>query len=464
MIAIAVFAYYFFKKEKMYQKILLALGVALSGGAFICNFYPAWQVPLAYVLLALLAWIIVTNIKEVKALKFKHWIVVCAALVFMASVVLAYLKDSSAYTEAVLETVYPGKRFDPGGNGFYKGSWYIQTLVYPFKNTGNNSESAVFFCLFPLPMILSSISVVKQIVLRIKNKTGEIDYFSAILLIPAAFITVYCTVGIPSWLAKITLMSYSMALRSIDILCFINIFLLIRMISYRSEKKRGYPIWLAFIVGMLLICYNIANTEKQHSGYMPAFYVSVITLLILALVIVMMCKVTEKFKKGVILTATLLIAFSGLCILPVCRGFDALLEKPASYAVREIVEEDPDAKWMGYGNFVSPQFLIANGAPTVNSVNYIPNMELWSKLDPEGKYNEVYNRYSHVICAFTENETSFELLQPDLMQLNLSYDDVAKTEVEYLFSLGAISEECDVFDLELLYNEDNVFIYKVLYN
>lgn len=37
-----------------------------------------------------------------------------------------------------------------------------------------------------------------------------------------------------------------------------------------------------------------------------------------------------------------------------------------------------------------------SGASVINSTNTYPDLEKWSKIDEEGKYEDVYNRYAHI--------------------------------------------------------------------
>lgn len=461
--ALIVCAYLFFRTQKRYAQILLAAGVALSGAYFICNLYPAWQVPGAYIILAMFLWVILVSFDRIKQMRWKEWIVIGGAFLFMCSIIIAYLHDTSAYREAVMQTIYPGQRFEAGGESFHKGSWYIQTILYPFRDTGNNSEAGTFFGLFPLPMLLALISVILQIIKRIKNKTGDPDYLAMFLLFPALLLTAYCTVGIPVWLAKLTLMSYSTADRAIDFLCLINAILLIRLLSYEITEKRPIPIGLGIAISTLLVLYNMDVTEKYFNGYMNASYISFITILIVALGTVLLCEVRKNVKSMILSLATVILLVSSLAVLPINRGMDSLYKKPASQMVQTIVNNDPNAKWIGYGSIVSSQFLIANGAPTVNSINYIPNMDLWNKIDSQQKYQEVYNRYCHVSMIFTEEETSFTLLQDDLITVNLCYSDIWKTDAKYVFANQELTEDSNALDLNLLYSEGNVFIYEILY-
>jgi len=177
----------------------------------------------------------------------------------------------------------------------------------------------------------------------------------------------------------------------------------------------------------------------------------------------LLCDSTERLRVGVTLALCAVLTVSGVSVLPLARGTDALTEKPLSYAISDIVTADPTAKWCTYGDSYSAQFLIANGAPCITSVNYMPNMELWQTLDPTGQYDEVYNRYAHITCQPTQETTSFALLGPDHFLLRLSYSDFQTAQVKYLLGLAPLTEESAEVDLRLHYQEQNVFVYEVIY-
>ncbi|HEM5084111.1 TPA: hypothetical protein U1218_002223, partial [Streptococcus suis] len=87
--------------------------------------------------------------------------------------------------------------------------------------------------------------------------------------------------------------------------------------------------------------------------------------------------------------------------------------------IKSITDYDKESKWIvdsiGYPLTNIP--LVA-GAPTLNSTNAYPNLELWKSLDTNGQYDEIYNRYAHVIIELTNSEeTVFELLHPDAFKV-----------------------------------------------
>lgn len=464
LLTIIVCAYYFFEAVNTRSKLLFAAGVALAGAMFICNLYPAWQVPFAYVILSLLIWVFTTHWNHMKAMRKGDWLIIIGAFAFMCSVVLSYLYNNQAYFTAVMATEYPGARLSSGGYAMDKLLTYPASLLYPFKNTGNNSEAGTFFNLFPLPIVFAVGVIIQDACGKIKDKSQQFcDPFILWLMIPTVFLFVYCTVGIPELLAKLTLISYSPEKRAIDILGFTNTLLLIRILGmdksrYRWSMGTGAAIILA---GLL---WTLSEAEAKYAGFMSAGYIACITILVLLFGAAVFCQIDGFRKARILLAVTAAVTIPGLSVLPVTRGLDSVLEKPASFAVQEIVNESPDAKWIALGGIAPPQFLISNGASTINSNNYIPNMELWRKLDPDGDDNEVYNRYSHVEVQLTEGNTDFELISEDYIRLILSYSDFDTVGVRYIFSVFPISEESEVIDYSLLYAESDSYIYEVIYH
>ena len=51
----------------------------------------------------------------------------------------------------------------------------------------------------------------------------------------------------------------------------------------------------------------------------------------------------------------------------------------------------------------------------------------------------------------------------DQIKLNLSYKDISKTDVKYVFALQKLEINNEYITLENLYDEDGAYIYKVNY-
>ena len=461
---ILVCTYYCMQADSFPKRCMWMLGVAMSGAYFICQFYPAWQVPMVYILIPLFVWILVEHFEVLRNFRAREWIAAAVAIVLMASIVLSYLAGIQNYTEAIMGTVYPGARFETGGYALKKIFAFIQTLRLPFQDVivgSNNSEASTFFALFPLPILMGLYVLIRQMIEKFKDRTAKLDLLNLLLLIPALFLSVFCTVGIPDWLARITLMSYSPADRAADWLSFVNLLLLIRLTAKGEKYKLPVPIAVG-AVGFVVIN-SVLQSYAMCPGYLADRYVLLIVPVTLVFGMACFARLEGRSCDRILAVFAVIAIAIGLTVTPVNRGLESLTEKPAAKKIQEISQADPDAKWIGYGNIISGQYLVANGAPCITSTNYIPNIELWTKLDPVGQYNEIYNRYSHISLQFVEGETAFRLLSPDHIALDLSYGDIEKTECRYVFAMGAIEEASEAIDLRVLYQESNVWIYEIVY-
>ncbi len=463
--AILVATHYCFVFEKFRQRLLCMLGVGLAGAYFICQLYPAWQVPMVYLLVPLFVWLLVKHFDSLKAFRLRDWLGAGAAIALMGSIVVAFLWGSKDYMASIMSTVYPGSRFELGGYALNKPLAFIQTLQFPFRSiaVGSNvCEASAFFSLFPLPILFSIYVLIRQLIERKKDKTQKLDLFNVLLLIPTVFLLIFCTVGFPHWLAKITLMSYSPATRAVDHLGLANTLLLVHHLT--ASRKYRLPGTLIACLGGALIACSVFSAQRMCPGYLTLGYTLLAGAFTMLLCLACFSELSWKSAKRLLIALSLLLIAVGLTVNPINSGIGALTEKPASKKIQEISQVDPAAKWIGYGNIFHGQYAVANGAPCITSTNYVPNMELWQALDPTGKYNEVYNRYSHITLTFTDEETVFELLGPDHMKLELSYADIEKTGVRYILSTVKLEEESPLVDFRQIYFEGNVYIYEIIYH
>ena len=92
------------------------------------------------------------------------------------------------------------------------------------------------------------------------------------------------------------------------------------------------------------------------------------------------------------------------------------------------------------------------GAKTVNSTNVYPALDVWSEIAPDQE--EIYNRYAHISVSITKEKTSFELIQPDFIKLNIKFKDLRKIGVGYMVTQTDFSgyEEVELITTVLGYN------------
>ena len=191
---------------------------------------------------------------------------------------------------------------------------------------------------------------------------------------------------------------------------------------------------------------------------------SIISLILFTLTsyfILINTKISSKFL--VIILST--IAFiSGIKVHPFVKGLDVIYEKPVAKEIQKIVNDDKDALWASVNDFfVVNNYLLANGVKTLNSTNYYPNYNLWDVVDKEKKYENIWNRYSHLNIVYNNKETNVELLSMDSVVLYINSRNVCDLGINYFISSDIDLEKLkdNILDIKNIYKNDNMFIYKL---
>jgi len=390
-------------------------------------------------------------------------------VVLTAGIAAAYFYNAREYIEGLSNTVYPGLRLDPGGNTHvvtFAARTVLGGVYGPLPSAralydSNICEFGGFYTLFPIPVVFVSFMMIRK---------KMIDSFSIILIAFSIILFTYIFVGWPQWLARVTFMSYSQSMRALDIFAFAQVLLLIRALSvftetYEENKKLPKPVILVTSVivssGLTFIVFLLGRNIFYYD--IPLIY-TIISLFGFTIVICSMFDL-QRNKRIFSIACLYMIILSCLTVAtihPVSRGLDAIYEKPLAKKIHELAV-DNEQKWVSLNSIVGSSYLIANGAPTISSTNFYPNLDLWHTLDPERKDEYIYNRYANIVVSLTTDETSFELLFADTLSLNLSIYDLGKIGVKYIHSFEPVDISGDVF-FDLLYNEDGSFIYTVVYN
>ena len=55
-------------------------------------------------------------------------------------------------------------------------------------------------------------------------------------------------------------------------------------------------------------------------------------------------------------------------------------------------------------------------------------------IDKEKKYENVYNRYAHILIELTNEDTNFELITQDTIKLNINIEDIDILKIDYIVS------------------------------
>lgn len=439
--------YYFLHSDKYWKRILLIIGMAIFGSYFISEIYPAWQVPVGYLFLVLIVWMLIVNRERIKALRAWDWAILAAGLVLMAAICVSSFLESREYMKAIMNTAYPGRRISTGGYALDKLFGDLRVWSFPFTKMKDISYEGLFLNFYPLPGIAAILLLIKK-----KFKDGLLMSLLAVSFI----LTIYCTVGFPGFLAQATLMSYSTPDRAADIIGFIEVYLLILCLCRLEDMKRPKLIVSLVVFPILGLASVFLSRGKMTGLVEPALAAAALFCAVL-----LFSDIGAKWRRGAAICLICASVASALFVLPLSKGIDAIYSKPAAREI-QMLNEGGEKRWISLNSYLSGNFLVALGAPAVTSVNNTPNYELWSAIDPDGTYKEIYDRYAICQIRLCEEPSHFVLKGIDRFDLYLSYKDIYKLHADYIFCTCKVADNPYVH-FEQIYYEGGTYIYKPVY-
>ena len=436
-----VFLERYIKTEKYVYRILYAAGITMSAGGYALTMYPAWMIPLTYLLLGIIIWIILENRKQfvIKKKDIIIWIICILVLSLSMAYVFWMSKDT---IHAMMNTVYPGGRNEVGGgilNYFFN---YVSNMWYSIKESSpyaNVCEAAYFTTLFPLGYIMYFIYV---------GKKNTKDLLCSIIIGINIVLLFFCIFSLPGIVTKVTFLSQVTANRAVVIIGFSEVILLIRTISlYQQEKLVLSKVFICLAsLGLTISTVWIAYTinKEYYSLKMLALEVGVFFCIILGCFVI-----NSKIHKVWSVFVCTFMFLIGILVNPIDLGTKTVQNIPELTMIQEVVENDPNSVWIVENvGYPITNFPIMKGAKTVNSTNVYPDLDRWKMIDNEGTYEAVYNRYAHIQIMYSEEyEEKFTLNNPDYFTVYLNYDEMKKLGVKYIFTNRDLSFDDNITEV-----------------
>ena len=370
---------------------------ALLSWSLICftlTFYPPSQLSLFYCLLFLalgFAWEQRSKLAESRRASLKLTAGVAAAAV--AATTLCFFFSDNAETLALIQnTDYPGRRVATGGDypfwRFFSNNFFLYVGEKNQTSVGGNvCETGSFIYLFPFIFL----SVLWDGLF--KRQPPRAVIWICLLYIAAGMF--YLVHGIPASLSKATLLSYMPGYRGKLGLGLANAALLIAYVSSLREHSPSWPkttfMLACTFCGSLWLCAVIARVYTD----LPASNV-------------LYGVIFNSFASAFLLQrhAAKAVMAGLVLILPLTTGgFNPLVKGGVEYfhtnpLCRKIIEIDKanngESRWASFGSRTLSDFFRIIGVESISGVHLYPQKAIWEKLDAEGKFRTVYNRFGHV--------------------------------------------------------------------
>lgn len=454
---IVSFYKYFEYHHSTKYRIINSIIFTSSTIGFALVIYPALQVPFAYLIVVFMILIFLKFIKKSRLNKVDYILIPCI-LVAVSSVLAYFLYTSYDAIKMSLNTVYPGERVSLGGEiELFRLSDFILNAYTPFRDISvgdlNNCEVSSFINFF----------IGSAIILFVSLKNKKADAIGVSLFIFGVCQLIWCFVKFPKWFAKITFLSYVTGSRMILAFSFTAMLLSIWAIGVLFREKL-----FSRKAGVLIAIINFTFYAVLIISSIFIEYVSTKLYIILFIIyFIINISIFCKFKKIFYILISIIIIVSGMTVNPLAKGVGAIYNKTLSKAIIDISNEDPNGVWITEGGEINGGYVYANGAKVFNGIQFYPDKEKWSKIDPTSEQSFYYNRYAHVRVDLINDETSYNLNRLDSITVNMNLDDLSKINIKYIVTTRDLQSEFPDAGIgfKKLYNSkvDNIKIYKVLY-
>ena len=419
------------------RKIAVAVGMAVCAVGYVLTFYPTWMVPVAWGFVPLFLWVIIWkfNRKVLRRVDVVPWLLI---FVITAAGLTILAVTSWDVITAELNSVYPGNApSSSGGTGLWWMMKYPISLVSRFSMNELIVENSSIICFAPAGFILALWVIIKE-----KKK----DPLLILLLGMNLFLAWYYCVGIPKWLAKMLLLSFVNSNRGPQVLGFLRLTLFARAVALKEKAPKRWLAALAAVISSAVPMRLALGFTKYEPGGLRYEYFDtaekiVVVWAILAVVFFLLYRARKsKYTMAVLGVCTVVLA-SSIWINPVAKGVPEITKSETMQQIRDLVKEDPQAIWlvvdMAYPATNIPAMA---GADCLNTTQTYPQKTRWEMLDPEGEYEDIYNRYCH-IRASLGSKTMLELVSTDYVEVTLSPEDLKKLNIRYIVSTNDFDEK-----------------------
>ena len=360
----------------------------------------------------------------------------------------AFLVTRAPALHAISQTVYPGARVVPGGElpwGQLFSSWFgLNYLTNGPKLRGvlfpNESEASSF--LFLGVVLLVAIPLVWRFVAPAGARLRGVIIASVAAM---ALLLTQMFVGLPSVVAKITLLSIVPERRALIGLGFASMVFVVAVGV--SLERMVVPTFARRLAGIVLVAATAAGVIGLAQEF-RSVSAAVGNKLIVVSVLIAVATAALYFWRP-LLSVCALAAFGLLVSLPVNPLVNGLSQTRESAVVStaKAIDSEPN----GAGAWLAESYPIASllttaGVQNLSGVNLYPNVPAWELIDPDHQYENAWNRYSQAAWSFDTASKApvVRLVQEDAIEVTVGPCDpvLDKFNVRHIVTLRRMQAAC----------------------
>jgi len=400
MLAIATVVYSL-RDDRLWVRIVWAALTAYLAVATVLTFYPPYIIPSVLVGAAISVGALLAEAGR-KELGIRRALVRLVPLL-IAAVAAGFVLGLFVLThrdtfKAFTDTVYPGTRIQPTGALTFDG--LVQLFGAPFGEglinnetysgwLGPNSSEAAAPVLLGLFLIIPLI----WFVVRDWRERRQLQWMMIACIAATAVLLAWLL--IPGWdfLAHLVLLDRTITNRvriGLALLCVVAIALLVRRLDEDRTPLPWSVSWAATGAAAASIVVVWAVLAGRGDPSLTASPHHRIIAVLFVLSVLLYTRRQPLLASVAFLIISILV---GAAVNPLYRGIFDLTETSMGQDVERINAERPGS-WLGIGSYQLGAVLAETGVQSFNGVQPYPSYEMWSQVDPTGKYSDEWNRYS----------------------------------------------------------------------
>jgi hypothetical protein len=252
-------------------------------------------------------------------------------------------------------------------------------------------------------------------------------------------------VGLPSIVAKLTLLSIVPERRALIGLGFTSMVLVVSVGA--SLERLTVPTLARRLAGIVLVATSAAGVIGLAQDFRAADAPVGNKMIAVALLVAVGTAALYFWRP--LVSVVLLAAFGLMAALPVHPLINGLSQTRDSAVVSRArtiaTEPGENGAWVGE-TYVIASLLTTAGVQNLSGVNLYPNVPAWELIDPDHEFENAWNRYAQAEWLFDVSSKApvVRLVQADMVKVTVNPCDpvLDKFNVRHLVSLRLMEGSC----------------------
>lgn len=384
---------YLLQSQRVGGLVFGALLAAMAVPTLLLNLYPPYLLTFAY----LAVFVLVGHLGNREALRLvtTRWqlrsvMMGGAVLVWGVFVSIWYL-DSRETIDVMMNTSYPGHRFELGGGrnplmvsyGIFE-VWQVDDRSVPFPPT-NPPEASNLWTIFPIALLLVPMA-----------RWFSAPYRLVLWLLGfCLFAWAWASLPMPQILrlgianAGWFLTPPSRTVLSVGVASMMLMGVLMAGSARGELKLVKWPTWLLSVIAVVVVAGYGLLLQTLDPVFFNSWRVSLAAGFVGAFV-----WAVHKGLRYFYLVLTLMVAALPMHVNPLQSGIEFYLNKPLFLNAQKA--SGPGDVWAVYGNLNIAQGFKSAGLVVLNGTHYTPRINMIKALDPDLAYRDAWNRYAHI--------------------------------------------------------------------